>query len=826
MSASSGYARVILRVAIVALALALLLWLGARSENWRYAYQISGPAADYYNLLADGLIEGHTYAKAEVHPDLLSPDPLVRDNAPSLLDLSLYRGKYYLYFGVVPAVTVFLPYLILTGGHLDQGLATWLFVAVGIIFQLAIFARARRAYFPGIPWWLEAASLALLVFGSALPSLIFAGGSYEVAIAGAYTAMSVGFWAVYAAVHTRRHLAACLSLAGLTFGLAVGCRPTTLFALPVVLAGGYGLMARARRQRRAEMNASLLRPWLMYAVAPAAVVGLFLAGYNYARFGDPTQFGFKYQVNAMMKEHFPFAELSFFWPNLKWYYLTPPVISPFFPYSFPINAEVRPPNYYGYEVVHGQWLSLVLFGLCFIGWVGRRKGQDTPHMLRFFWVLGLASFVCLYLSLAFFGARADRYVVDFHSPFVLVITLMMAYAWTNRAKKRLAFLGAIAAAVIAACSASLNLFAGMQTLERFAISHPKANAFLSYYGNYPSHLLAQSGFFHYGPVELRVRFPAVEADHILQPLVSMGVPSQVDQLSVLLHRGNNLQLRIEHQRYPGTGSAVMPYNPDHDYVIRLDVGSLYPPKEHPFFRGWSDAEKDSLKSRTHVWLDGRQVIGVSRHFYEAPPNRIYFGKNQEGDGAMFTGVIREVRRLPAADLASVRIVPRGGWRFDFTLPRVDQTGPQPLLASGKTGAGNLLLLQLVTATKVRFKLDCWNYEFSQSDEVELGNTGPHVFEVFVGPAAAAYPWPAQAQLPVEALRRAQSTLRIWVDGKPVWTTRILGNGSSYDLVTVGANVQGFSSAISQYQGDINEAPWDDGEIETFIRKNLEQSTPP
>ena len=70
-----------------------------------------GPAlrreGDYYNLLVDGFRHGHLYLPVKPEPELLAlenPYDPVANAAYRLLDPSLYNGRYYLYFGPVPAV--------------------------------------------------------------------------------------------------------------------------------------------------------------------------------------------------------------------------------------------------------------------------------------------------------------------------------------------------------------------------------------------------------------------------------------------------------------------------------------------------------------------------------------------------------------------------------------------------------------------------------------------------------------------------------------------------------------------------------------------------
>src|SRR5438552_18956852 len=90
-------------------------------ETW------SKDAADAnYNLLVQGFRAGQLSLKKEVPPgfaNLANPfDPAAnlpyRGQPYRLNDLSYYKGRLYLYFGVTPALILFWPYLVVTGHYL------------------------------------------------------------------------------------------------------------------------------------------------------------------------------------------------------------------------------------------------------------------------------------------------------------------------------------------------------------------------------------------------------------------------------------------------------------------------------------------------------------------------------------------------------------------------------------------------------------------------------------------------------------------------------------------------------------------------------------
>ena len=83
----------------------------------------------YYNLLVDGFRSGQLNLKREVPAELAQLAGVCASSSNRtffsellttypLLDLSYYKGKLYLYFGVTPALILFWPFVAITGHYL------------------------------------------------------------------------------------------------------------------------------------------------------------------------------------------------------------------------------------------------------------------------------------------------------------------------------------------------------------------------------------------------------------------------------------------------------------------------------------------------------------------------------------------------------------------------------------------------------------------------------------------------------------------------------------------------------------------------------------
>src|SRR5687768_9801501 len=111
------------RLCIVLLMLATLayyFWTAITSSGG--APPIHGQETDHFNLLTRGFQKRQLHLDGEVPTELIHApnpyDPKLRAKVNVLHDASYYRGKYYIYFGPAPVVTLLLPFSLVTGRNL------------------------------------------------------------------------------------------------------------------------------------------------------------------------------------------------------------------------------------------------------------------------------------------------------------------------------------------------------------------------------------------------------------------------------------------------------------------------------------------------------------------------------------------------------------------------------------------------------------------------------------------------------------------------------------------------------------------------------------
>jgi tetratricopeptide (TPR) repeat protein len=377
----------------------------------------------YYNLLVRALRAGQLNLLMEVPPgfaQLADPyDPVANRGYRSLEghplhDLSYYKGKLYLYFGITPALVLFGPYAALTGHYLLHRDAVVIFCSVGFLASAGLLWAIWRRYFAEVSVEVIAAGTLALGLASFVPMVLPRCDVYEVAISCGYALMMLALAAIWGALHQPRRRGWWLAAASLACGLAVGARPSLVFGAAILLVP----VMKAWRERR-PISVPLLA-----ATGPIALVGLGLMFYNALRFDNPFEFGMHYALASPRMDtvhDFSWRYLGF---NSWVYFLAPASWSARFPFVHDIAVPPLPAGHFGTEHPFGVLTNLPLVWLALatpLVWRGRPT--DARSLLGGFlaalaWVFGACA-----LTLGFFFAACIRYQGEFVPTLVLLAVL-------------------------------------------------------------------------------------------------------------------------------------------------------------------------------------------------------------------------------------------------------------------------------------------------------------------------------------------------------------------------------------------------------------------
>ena len=165
----------------------------------------SGIWVDYnqYGTLADALLHGHTWLNLPVSPGLKAlknPYSLAARAAIgshgqfSFWDHAFYHGKYYCYFGVIPAIIFFMPYEAITGKYLPSGWAILIALIIAIIFSTFLIIRIAKLYFQDSSIATTLLGIWMLGMGCGLLQAAFVADFYSVPEATSFMFSILGLW--------------------------------------------------------------------------------------------------------------------------------------------------------------------------------------------------------------------------------------------------------------------------------------------------------------------------------------------------------------------------------------------------------------------------------------------------------------------------------------------------------------------------------------------------------------------------------------------------------------------------------------------------------
>jgi len=432
----------------------------------------------FYNLLAEAFLHGQLHLLQAPDPELLKKaNPFDGVHTQLwLYDASLYQGRYYTYWGPVPALLLaFVKLFIGRTTYVGDELVVLAFVVGRVSIGALLLLGVRKHLFPRLaPLWVVPA---LAVFGLASPYLFTLGrpAIYEAAIEGGQFFLLLGVWAAFSGVTTSssRRARWLLSLAGLAWGAALACRISLLLAVAALVAWTafcpFGL--------RAGVRALALR--FATVAGPVALVGFLLALYNFARFGAWSEFGLRYQLNPLRLDY----SLACWAPNLHSYFVRRVLVGCQFPFIdapsgavslMPASMNLAKLRYLPLEPVVGLFVAapVTLFGLIAIGSALKelvrtralQREHGAPREIAL-WLTGSALILAIFPvlpALGFFSSTM-RYLADFASGWLLLGTLGF---WTLLARLReqrvLARVSSVVAGALAAYTLVFGVLLGFQ----------------------------------------------------------------------------------------------------------------------------------------------------------------------------------------------------------------------------------------------------------------------------------------------------------------------------------------------------------------------------
>ncbi len=785
--------------ALTAAALIVVVWFYYWTVEANSGFDNWGDM-DYYRLLVRGWKKGQLSLDKAPAPELLAlADPYdPAHNGPYKLgDATLYRGKYYIYFGASPALVLMLPYSIITGKELTTGGAVFVFCSVGFLAASVLWLAMRRRYFPASHAIVAPLGVLVLGFGTHMLSLAQRPMMWELPISSGIAFTMLAVLAAYWAIHGRRPVLA-MATAGLLLGLAVGARPTCLFASVLLLAPLWYAWRKNEPQRNA---------WRMgfAAATTLGLCGLAIMAHNFARFESPLEWGQNYQLSGAYEGKLTHFSLRFLPHNFAVYFFQLLQWSSEFPFVKSEGIEINHiPGYFGTEEVSGLAVTFpflwFVLGAPLIAW--RRSAEERPALWASLGCIAGYLLPVMALVMCYFSTTT-RYQADFAVPVAIValLGLLAIERWAMerpklvRAGIRTLTYGLALATVVIGVFASFDYHG-----RSLRVTSPSRWLRLE---RLTQDIITPVGLKFGGldgPRVFKVRFKS-------QPVGTSETfwrssDDRAAERIVVEHIGDHL-IRFGFARgdAPLEFGRPLRWDDNHTHTVNVQVPSLYTPTQKTWWAGTVWNREFRQRSSVAVWFSGGRALGL---IVPALARDVVGGGSVGRD---FSGEIRkEMKRVYARDeiesgLAEPHAKRGGVLRMRVMFPDSLHEKGEPIFAAGAHYRSSIVFVEAVAEGGLRFSFENYSLPRVHSPvfhprpeghvlELEMASFRPDAFGV-----------------------EATGDVVIRLDGQEMMRTRQVAYPFPWGHEHIGHNPFG-TTCGPEFRGWIYDARWSAADSET------------
>ncbi len=408
---------------------------------------------DFYDQLASAFAHGNLALEKKVSPDLLSLtnpyDPKERKGIDYPLDFSLYKAKYYLYFGPAPALLLMI-FKFLGVGIIGDYLLTFIFICGIAIFQALLIIEMRKQFFPKIPFWIIPICIVFSCLASPFAWILTEARVYEVAITSGQFFLIAGIYFNLCALKENAKLPGSFLIGGTLWAFALGSRLTQ--ALPIgFLTFGITLLSIKSYYKTRSLSKTI------YSITslglPLAIGVAALGWYNWARFSSVFETGFSYQLTTSEIKGYSHELFSSLYvlPNLYNYFVARPKVVNIFPFLQPIRGRGNllfpflelPKIYYTrattgiiYSTPFIFFAGIPMFSIFFrnMGLSNQTNSNTDTNLLKWLSIGLMGSFLFGLIPFASYFWVEGRFAMDF-SPSLTILSIVgfwLGYSFLSR----------------------------------------------------------------------------------------------------------------------------------------------------------------------------------------------------------------------------------------------------------------------------------------------------------------------------------------------------------------------------------------------------------
>lgn len=259
-----------------------------------------------YQKLARCLLKGQVYLDEEPAPALtemenpydtyLRAELMEQSGQNFRWDHAYYDGHYYVYFGVVPVVLLYIPYYLITGNDMPNFIGVVMFTVFFTAAVYALIAAVVRRWFHKTSLGSYFLIVSSVTAASCIVYLLKRPDFYSIPIAAAlaFTAAGYALWISASGKGRDGGLSAGrLACGSLCMALVAGCRPQLLLLSFGAL---FLFWPDVFRRRTLFSKRSILQTAAL--CAPYIIVAAGIMYYNWVRFDSVFDFGANYNLTT------------------------------------------------------------------------------------------------------------------------------------------------------------------------------------------------------------------------------------------------------------------------------------------------------------------------------------------------------------------------------------------------------------------------------------------------------------------------------------------------------------------------------------------------
>ncbi len=424
LSLSKTHRRIIIAFILIITSLTLS-WINKLNPLYQSE---NGANTEQYQKLAEAFSEGSLSLIEKPNETLINMDnPYDMSLRNELMDFwdykfdhAYYKGEYYVYFGVVPVILLYLPYYLVTGNHIHNHTVCLIGIILILFAIFLLFDELIKKYYKkcSIPMWFMC--IETMIMGSYIVYITKRPDLYSIPIIYALFFSLLGIWSFLKAIQNNEDKLSIkyLFIGSLSTALIAGCRPQIfiVFIIDILILRKYIFSLKYLKSKDGIRST-------ITVMIPMIVVASLLMIYNFKRFENPFDFGAFYNLtfNDMRNR-------GWVWDRVPYgsviYLFRPVELSPVYPFFNNIEIKTAYMGETIQETTYGGLIWACPISLfCMMPFLFRKK-YSKNNTLK---ILSIAALLCGLVIMVFDTVNSGilaRYFFDF--AFLIMLSAIMA----------------------------------------------------------------------------------------------------------------------------------------------------------------------------------------------------------------------------------------------------------------------------------------------------------------------------------------------------------------------------------------------------------------